>query len=158
MIMKIKAIIILFLFIQGISAQNNKDQKGPIREKIKAQRIAFITDRLNLSPDEATKFWPVYNQFSGELEEVKKQQNQLRKSTNDKLAVMSDKEIDKALEDELSAQQKSIDLQRKYMVELKKTIPTRKVAMLYKAERDFKIMLLKRMRKEGQKPIPEEEF
>jgi hypothetical protein len=44
------------------------------------------------------------------------------------------------------------------MVELKKTIPTRKVAMLYKAERDFKIMLLKRMRKEGQKPIPEEEF
>ena len=156
--MKIKAIIILFLFIQGISAQNNKDQKGPIRDKIKAQRIAFITDRLNLSPDEATKFWPVYNQFSGELEEVKKQQNQLRKTTNDKLAVMSDKEIDKALEDELSAQQKSIDLQRKYMVELKKTIPTRKVAMLYKAERDFKIMLLKRMRKEGQKPIPEEEF
>ena len=158
MIMKIKAIIILFLFIQGISAQNNKDQKGPIRDKIKAQRIAFITERLNLSPDEATKFWPVYNQFSGELEEIKKQQNQFRKSTNDKLAVMSDKEIDKALEDELSAQQKSIDLQRKYMVELKKTIPTRKVAMLYKAERDFKIMLLKRMRKEGQKPIPEEEF
>lgn len=156
--MKIKAIIILFLFIQGISAQNNKDQKGPIRDKIKAQRIAFITERLNLSPDEATKFWPVYNQFSGELEEIKKQQNQLRKSTNDKLAVMSDKEIDKALEDELTAQQKSIDLQRKYMVELKKTIPTRKVAMLYKAERDFKIMLLKRMRKEGQKPIPEEEF
>ena len=156
--MKIKAIIILFLFIQGISAQNNKDQKGPVRDKIKAQRIAFITERLNLSPDEATKFWPVYNQFSGELEEIKKQQNQLRKSTNDKLAVMSDKENDKALEDELSAQQKSIDLQRKYMVELKKTIPTRKVAMLYKAERDFKIMLLKRMRKEGQKPIPEEEF
>ena len=156
--MKIKAIIILFLFIQGISAQNNKDQKGPVRDKIKAQRIAFITERLNLSPDEATKFWPVYNQFSGELEEVKKQQNQLRKSTNDKLAVMSDKEIDKALEDELSAQQKSIDLQRKYLVELKKTIPTRKVAMLYKAERDFKITLLKRMRDAGQKAIPEEEF
>ena len=74
--MKIKAIIIFFLFLQGISAQTNKDQKGPIRDKIKAQRIAFITERLNLSPDEATKFWPVYNQFSGELEEVKKQQNQ----------------------------------------------------------------------------------
>ena len=156
--MKIKAIFILFLFAQGISAQTNEDQKGPIRDKIKAQRIAFITERLNLSPDEATKFWPVYNQFSGELEEVKKQQNQLRKSTNDKLAVMSDKEIDKALEDELTAQQKSIDLQRKYMVELKKTIPTRKVAMLYKAERDFKITLLKRMRDAGQKAIPEEEL
>jgi len=113
---------------------------------------------LNLSAEEATKFWPVYNQFSKELEEVKKQQNELRKSTNDKLAVMSDKEIDKALEDELSAQQKSIDLQRKYIVELKKTIPSRKIAMLYKAERDFKITLLKRMRDAGQKSIPEEEL
>jgi len=156
--MKIKALFFLFLFTQTISAQTTKESKGPVREKIKAQRIAFITERLNLSPDEATKFWPVYNQFSGELEEIKKQQNQLRKSTNDKLAVMSDKEIDKALEDELLAQQKSIDLQRKYMVELKKTIPTRKVAMLYKAERDFKITLLKRMRDAGQKAPPEEEF
>jgi hypothetical protein len=43
--MKIKAIIIFFLFLQGISAQTNKDQKGPIRDKIKAQRIAFITER-----------------------------------------------------------------------------------------------------------------
>jgi len=156
--MKINLIILLSLFAHSFSAQSNKETKGTIREKIKAQRAAFITDRLNLSAEEATKFWPVYNQFSKELEEVKKQQNELRKSTNDKLAVMSDKEIDKALEDELSAQQKSIDLQRKYNVELKKTIPSRKVAMLYKAERDFKITLLKRMRGEGQKSIPEEEL
>jgi len=156
--MKINLIILLSLFTHSFSAQSNKETKGPIREKIKAQRAAFITDRLNLSAEEATKFWPVYNQFSKELEEVKKQQNELRKSTNDKLAVMSDKEIDKALEDELSAQQKSIDLQRKYIVELKKTIPSRKVAMLYKAERDFKITLLKRMRDAGQKSIPEEEL
>jgi len=156
--MKINLIILLSLFAHSFSAQSNKETKGPIREKIKAQRAAFITDRLNLSAEEATKFWPVYNQFSKELEEVKKQQNELRKSTNDKLAVMSDKEIDKALEDELSAQQKSIDLQRKYIVELKKTIPSRKVAMLYKAERDFKITLLKRMRDAGQKSIPEEEL
>lgn len=156
--MKINLIILLSLFAHSFFAQSNKETKGPIREKIKAQRAAFITDRLNLSAEEATKFWPVYNQFSKELEEVKKQQNELRKSTNDKLAVMSDKEIDKALEDELSAQQKSIDLQRKYIVELKKTIPSRKIAMLYKAERDFKITLLKRMRDAGQKSIPEEEL
>jgi len=156
--MKINLIILLSLFAHSFSAQSNKETKGTIREKIKAQRAAFITDRLNLSAEEATKFWPVYNQFSKELEEVKKQQNELRKSTNDKLAVMSDKEIDKALEDELSAQQKSIDLQRKYIVELKKTIPSRKIAMLYKAERDFKITLLKRMRDTGQKSISEEEL
>ena len=156
--MKINLIILLSLFAHSFSAQSNKETKGTIREKIKAQRAAFITDRLNLSAEEATKFWPIYNQFSKELEEVKKQQNELRKSTNDKLAVMSDKEIDKALEDELSAQQKSIDLQRKYIVELKKTIPSRKIAMLYKAERDFKITLLKRMRDTGQKSISEEEL
>jgi uncharacterized small protein (DUF1192 family) len=136
-----------------------KGQGGKIKERIKAQRVAFISDRLALTSDEAQKFWPVYNQFTADFEEVKKAQNEQRKNTNDKLAVLGDKEIEKALEDELSSQQKLIELQRKYQIELKKVISVRKVAMLYKAERDFKLQLLKRMSEAGQKMPPEgEEF
>jgi hypothetical protein len=136
-----------------------KGQGGKIKERIKAQRVAFISDRLALTSDEAQKFWPVYNQFTADFEEVKKAQNEQRKNTNDKLAVLGDKEIEKALEDELSSQQKLIELQRKYQIELKKVISVRKVAMLYKAERDFKLKLLKRMSESGQKmPSDAEEF
>jgi len=152
--MKLQLIILLLILnFPGIA------QKDNVRERIKSQRIAFITQKLALTPDEAQKFWPVYNQYSDEIDRVKKDMNKLRRSTNDNLMSMNDKDIEKALEDDLQNQQKITDLQRKYQSELKKVIPARKIAQLYKAERDFKLTLLKRMRDSGhQGPPPEEEF
>jgi hypothetical protein len=65
--MKTQLLSLLLLFCLPAMAQKDK-----IRERIKAQRIAFITQRLALTPDEAQKFWPVYNQFSDELDGVKR--------------------------------------------------------------------------------------
>jgi hypothetical protein len=84
--------------------------------------------------------------------------NQLRKSTNENLLSMSDKEIEAALEKDLENQQKLTDLQRKYQKELKSAISPRKIALLYKAERDFKLQLLKRMRDKGHAVPPDDEF
>ena len=154
--------IIFLLIIAGtqVNAQQGGKKSGPIREKIRAQRVAFITERLNLSTEEAEKFWPVYNKFTDELEEIKKTQNQARRNANDKLAVLSDKEVEKLLEDDLAAQQKVVDLQRKYQVELRKVISVKKILMLYKAERDFKLELLKKVKNAtggGGTPVLDEE-
>ena len=152
--MKRHLLILILLFSVPALAQNDK-----LRERIKSQRIAFITQKLSLTPEEAQKFWPVYNQFTDELEVVKRDMNKLRRSTNDNLKSMSEKDIEQALETDLQNQQKITDLQRKYQTELKKVIPAKKIAMLYKAEHDFKLTLLKRMRDKGhQGPPPEEDF
>ncbi len=152
--MKTQILLFFLLSVLAVSAQ----PKDKIRERIKAQRVAFITDRLSLTPDEAQKFWPIYNQFTDEFEGVKKEMNRLRKSTNENLKSMSDKEVEKALDDDLENQQKLTDLQRKYQKELKSAISPRKIALLYKTERDFKMQLLKRMRDSGQPPPAEEDF
>lgn len=138
------------------SAFSQKD--GRIRERIKAQRVAYITDKLDLSPAEAQKFWPIYNQFTDEFEQIKKNMNRLRKSTGNNLMDMSDSEIEKVLEEELENQQKLTDLQRKYQKQLKSAISPRKIALLYKTERDFKIELLRKMRERGRGDISEDEF
>jgi hypothetical protein len=156
--MKTLSFLALFLLSTIGFTQPKGKKGGPIRERIRSERVAFITDRLSLSAEEAQRFWPVYNKFTDQLEEVKKQQRENRKTTNDKLAVLSDKEVERLLQEELSAQQQIVDLQRKYQVELAKVIPVKKIAMLYKAEHDFKITLLRKMRESGQKPPPEEEF
>ncbi len=152
-----KSPLFLLLLLLSVPALAQKDN---IREKIKAQRIAFITQKLALTPDEAQKFWPVYNQFTDELDRVKKDMNKLRRSTNENLMSMNDKEVEKALEDDILNQQKITDLHRKYQAELKKVIPARKIALLYKAEHDFKLTLLKRMKQSGHKgpPPPEDEM
>lgn len=147
----------VLILLSLVSAQA-QPKDGKIRERIRAQRVAFLTERLALTTEEAQRFWPVYNEFTDQLEAIKKQQKETRNLSKDKLSSMSDKEIEKTLNDELNSQQQMVDLQRKYQVELVKVIPIRKVAMLYKAERDFKLHLLKKMRESGQKPPPEEEF
>ncbi|MEX1188615.1 MAG: sensor of ECF-type sigma factor [Bacteroidia bacterium] len=152
--MKTKIILLFLLSSLFVNAQ----KRDNIRERIRAQRVAFITDRLSLTPSEAEKFWPIYNQFTDEFESVRKEMNRLRKSTNENLISMSDKEIEKALDDDLTNQQKITDLQRKYQKDLKAAISPRKIALLYKAERDFKMRLLKKMRDSGQPPPPDEEF
>ena len=152
--------ILLLLLCFSASAQPGKGrQKGNgVREKIKAQRVAFITDRLALTSEEAQRFWPVYNEFTDQFETIKKKQKDNRKSTNDKLAVMTDKEVEKSLSDELVHQQQLVDLHRQYQQELQKVLSVKKIALLYKAEHDFKLTLLKKMRDAGQRPPPDDEF
>ena len=120
--------------------------------------MAFITDRLALTSEEAQRFWPVYNEFTDQFETIKKKQRDNRTATNDKLAVMTDKEVEKSLSDELVHQQQLVDLHRQYQQELQKVLSVKKIALLYKAEHDFKLTLLKKMRDAGQRPPPDDEF
>ena len=154
-----RSAIIILLFSLSIPSIAQKDR---VRDRIKSQRIAFITDRLSLSSEEAQKFWPVYNQFTDELESIKREMNKLRRSTNDNLKNLSEKEIEKALEDDIISQQKMTDVHRRFQAELKKVVTVRKIAQLYKAEHDFKLTLLKRVGEKGRQghppPPPEDEL
>lgn len=58
-------------------------------------KIAFLTRRLNLTPDEAKKFWPVYNQFSDELKNIRESRNKAARDVKENLDNLSDKEIEK---------------------------------------------------------------
>jgi hypothetical protein len=92
------------------------------------------------------------------MEDIKKEQRKARKNLSDRLASMADKDVEKAMNDDLTSQQQLLDLQKKSQVELSKILPPKKIAMLLKAERDFKLELLRKMKDRGiQPPSPEEE-
>ena len=83
------------LFILSFSlltiAQGNRD-------KIKALKIAFITEKLNLSEKEAQQFWPIYNSFEEDMSNLKRQAYDSRKKVDintisDEAAVQVLKEI-----------------------------------------------------------------
>ena len=62
----------LFFFVMAISFSQGRrggaNQEN--REKIKAQKVAFITSKLELNADEAQLFWPVYNEYQKKLEDI----------------------------------------------------------------------------------------
>ena len=85
--MNSKTLIIAMLCPLFMLAQNHKMDKK--REKIEVQKIAFITKQLDLTPEEAQKFWPVYNQFSDAKKQLHKQHKENRKDIDN----LSDSEI-----------------------------------------------------------------
>lgn len=114
-------------------------------QEIKAQRTAFLTQRLDLTPEEAQKFWPVYNQYDKESDAVRKEMRDAHKATR-KDSDLTDAEASAAIDKELAGRQKELDLRRKYAPEFKKLIGPVKTLKLAKAERDFNKELIKRMR------------
>jgi len=67
---RILPVLVLFTFLlslQGMPQQPPNQRKGGALE---AMKIAFITKRLDLSPEEAERFWPVYNKYAVEVRQV----------------------------------------------------------------------------------------
>ena len=88
---KIGIIIFLVVFIFSISfAQEHKEQ---IRERIKARKIAFITDKVGLTSKEAEIFWPIYNEYNMEKKDIQKTRKKLGK-----LSAMTDGEIEQVID------------------------------------------------------------
>jgi len=77
-----KLILILTLFVAGFAGAKAQDNDGPNpkrQERIKALYVAYITQKLSLTSDEAQKFWPVYNQYDNDIQGVKKDMPELEK-------------------------------------------------------------------------------
>lgn len=131
------ALVLLSTFKLSIAQTNDK------KEKLQAAKIAFITQELNLSPEEAQKFWPVYNAYENESQALKKARKIELMNVSVNFETMPDADISKAIDNELNYQQQDLDLKRKYIGEFKKVLPIRKVAKLLRAEQQFKIKLIK---------------
>jgi hypothetical protein len=136
---KIKSMLILLL---AFSAAAVAQKEHPMRDKVEAFKVGFITDRLNLTPEEAKTFWPVYNKYQDELEVLRKSRRENLVNAKMNFDEMTDKDIEKVIDNELSSRQSELDLLKKYHPQFKQVLPIRKVAKLYRAEEDFKRKLL----------------
>lgn len=126
----------------GFVNNGNRNTKAK-KDRVESEKIAFITRELELTSDEAQKFWPIYNQYSKEREELRKQRRESIQVTE----ATTDADAQKAIENMLSYRQKELDLQKEYIAKFQSVLPGRKVAKLYNAEEKFKRMLLDRLNK-----------
>lgn len=115
---------------QGLCAQNTQ------REKVESMRIAFITHRLALTPDESERFWPVYHSYRHDLATLRRNFYPMDDGTDPHLS--ADKQVD--------FEQKKLDLKKRYIPQFEAAIGKEKVNKLVGAEEDFKKMLVQIVR------------
>lgn len=116
------------------------------RENIEAQKVAFLTKKLDLTPEEAQKFWPVYNQYDDKLQELRKKRREDMKNAKENFDALTDKEIEQLVDNEIAFRQKELDIQKEYHGKFKSLLPIKKVAQLYRADEEFKRFLLKELK------------
>ncbi|HNP49876.1 MAG TPA: hypothetical protein PKL85_13620 [Bacteroidia bacterium] len=119
-----------------------QDNPPPARERLESLKVGFLTQRLNLTTEEAKAFWPVYNKYQDELEQMRKSRRENLMNAKLNFDEMSDADVEKTIDNELMFRQNELDVQKKYNPQFKKVLPIKKVAKLYKAEEDFKRKLI----------------
>ncbi|MBS7788065.1 sensor of ECF-type sigma factor [Flavobacterium sp. CYK-55] len=139
---KIISLILTFFCIATLSAQPILKQK---KEQIKALKVAYITEELQLTPDEASKFWPLYNTFEDRQKDYKKDKlkgylNRIDPSTIDNL---TEKEATAMLAQIEAAEEEAFQARKKFIASLKGILPANKIIKLKQAEEGFNRKLLK---------------
>ena len=120
-------------------------QSGTKRDKIDALRVSFISSKVSLTTQENQLFWPLYNEYNDKADNIKKSFRQQFVKDVD-FNTLSDKEAEAYLIAELLVKQKEYELSKEYYEKFKKVLPIKKIALIRRAEDDFKKELIKNIK------------
>jgi Spy/CpxP family protein refolding chaperone len=108
--------------------------------KIDKARIQFISEKLNLEPAVAQKFWPVYNEYVDKLKSIRHERRKLFKEYN---YSNNPAEAEQFLKKYSQLETAEEQLKLEYIQKFKQIIGTVKTAHLIRAEEEFKLELVK---------------
>jgi hypothetical protein len=140
--MKYIILCLAVLFVHSGYGQTDDGMK-----KIESARIAFITQRLDLTPEQAEKFWPLYREYAEKRQQLRNEYLNARQTTDKQL---TDEESKKLLEKGLQLKQQQLELEKNYTERLNVVITNRQLLQLRKAEEDFRQLLLERIDRRNQ--------
>jgi hypothetical protein len=104
------------------------------RQQIQTERQALVTAGMELTDEEAAKFWPVYREYRAELAPIGDRQVELIMGYADKYGSVDDDYAQKMLDEHLNIQQAKLEVLRKYVPKFLGVLPAVKVARFYQLE------------------------
>jgi len=136
---------LLFLAVVGLSQNNQKLTTEEKRNKIETHRIAFITEKLDLSVEEAQMFWPVYNENRKKVDEERKNFRENSNFSSEDILLMSDEDAKKHVEERLNHEQRMLDNKMEYNENLKKALSPQKILLFFATEMEFRENLIRQV-------------
>lgn len=142
-----KRIITIFILFYAISFSYAQHDK---KERIQALKVAFITNKLELSSGEAEKFWPIYNKYEAKIMQLRIQKMKAKKDSRN--GSPSKEELIRQLESDENLEIEIIQLRKKMKEELIPIIGVDKVVKLQNLEIEFKKKLLEKLKERHPAP------
>jgi len=146
-IYSLAALLFLFATSGTLMAQSQEQI-----EKFKEERIAYFTEKLELTDAESKVFWPLYDDFSNRKMKLVEDERNTWIYAHKNADNLSDKEILETLEKAYTLKDKQLQLEREYYQgKFLEVLPTKKVLKLGKVEWDFRRYLLRKLREDGKR-------
>ncbi|MCZ4696435.1 hypothetical protein DWB61_17355 [Ancylomarina euxinus] len=146
----ISFLTIIMLYSSIVFSQGHRGEKSPeMRAKIEAQKISFITQQLELSPEEAQQFWPLYNEMKNKKESFHKEFRQLLENLKPGSENLAEDELIKISDRMADLKVEKAKMEREYHYKFKKVLSAKQILDLHLAEKQFQGMLLRRIKGDG---------
>lgn len=126
--------------VEQLPPQQTIDPKA--REKLEAARIGMISNRLGLTPGQAEKFWPIYQEFAQKRGEMRHEFRQMQQGTDPNSNQQKQEELIKR---GLQLKQRELDLETDYSGRILQVITAHQMLNLRKAEQDFRQLILNQL-------------
>jgi len=135
------AAIAALVLASGAAAAASQNEQTILLETIRANRKALVAVNLQLSEEEAGKFWPLYDKYQKEISAVGDRVVALIDDYTKSFHDLSNDKAAKLMEDYLAAEAERIQVRRTYLPEFLKILPGRTVARLYQIENKMDAVL-----------------
>lgn len=112
------------------------------RERVEAEKVAFITKRMELTPKQAQGFWPIHTEYE-------KAERSIKQKYRNRISIdaMSEADAEEAIEKRLRQEEELLALKKNYFTRFKQVISPRQILLLQKANAEFKQYLLEEIRR-----------
>jgi hypothetical protein len=149
---KLIFIFVPLLFLYQLTFGQGKDA----RQKIESARIALISERLGLSPEQAEKFWPIYNEYNNHRRNLVQELQTAR--SNIDMENLTEEQGQALMKLGLDIRERQLRLEKTYSQRLTKVISTQQVLSLRQAEEDFRKMIIRRLEERKRQQMRREQM
>ncbi len=139
------------LFTFSVFAQRGQGKgRGEGWEEFRAQKVTFMTDKLELTPEEAQVFWPHYNEYDKQRMEFHKKKREVEKDVWDNLNNYTDKELEVSYQTITKLHDDEHELFKKYHQKFFEILPPKKALAIDYIEHQFRSFMFREYRKRKQ--------
>ena len=131
-----------------LNAQSRAGRSAETQEKFKSMKVAYFTEELEFTSQEAEKFWPVYNEHEKKKSALHRERRKLLQSFESEIESLSDEKAREMIEKHLESQKKDLQLDIEFYAKIKEVLPPKKIMKLHITELGFREHMLKQLRGE----------
>ena len=136
-----RKLVILFLLFSSVSLFAQDDFIELLRQDLKTQKVAIITETMNFTEEEANVFWPVFREYDFEVTKLGDEELALIKDYAENYDKMTDEKAKELGERAIKIDEKRLKLRKKYYKEFQKVLPAIKATRFMQVDNQMSLLI-----------------